>query len=308
MTNRPRKPLVAKCVEMVYGYPGTLLKGWEAEYVNEDTYVLHRPNGTQRTINLHLPMATVSGEQIPYRNEDGFLSINEHSVLIGRNISHGMHARKVSRENAYLIFDESGRNTGEVKVGQLTEGMTVSLVDAHLLKVGEKNIPVMPKKYDIALIIMDSEYGAGRLSYINIIEKGHAANRKDGTRGEFLSPKTAEEPALFVESFEGEKVVTAKFYLSSKRKKVNYEFRDAEVALQESRLSLKIQDAYEKAVNAAIEPEDYHEYVELTEKMVEIQKQWKKSSMALVQGSDQVFKPQQPERGNNRDRREGPSP
>jgi hypothetical protein len=296
--NKPK--LAAKAVQMVYGFPGNLQKGWEAERTGESTYMIHRSNGTSREVNLYEPIRTAKGDLMPMRNDHGLLTIGDWSVLIGRNINHAMHARKLSEKNAYLVMGENNKQIGKVKIGEQFEGTPVSLVDGHLLKVGENTVPVMPKKYDITLLVMDKEIENGLQSFINMIEIGNQSNRKDGARGILIRPKQMGEPAQFVETHAGQKVVTAMFWLEKNEKSVTFAYRDAHAALQANMLSKKLQEARDVAINAGIEPDEYHEYCELLKKLDACNKAWRKEGMALSVGPS-IFKPK------SLDRRHDPS-
>lgn len=296
-TTKPRN--ICKSVNMIYGFPGDLQQGWEAERLDENRFMLHRGDGSQREITLNKPLRTMSGEVMPKVHESGVLNIGEWSVIIGRNISHQMHARKLAQPNKYLVFSSGLKQRGEFSIGDNVDGQPVSLVDGHLLKVGEDIIPIQPKKYDITLLVMDIPVDGGYLSYINVIELGNKYNRKDGAKGVFIQPKREGEPAEFVETFNGQRVVTAQFWADKSQRRVAYKFRDGRSAVDERLLQKNLLEAKEVAIMAGIEPEDYHEYSEIKEKLEAINTLWQESGMAIITGRE-MFEPVNPERDNSR--------
>lgn len=286
----PKAQLAAKATHMVYEFPGALQKGWEAEPSGDHTYLIHRHDGTTREVSLLTPVRTLKGDFLPQKNDSGVLIIGDWSVLIGRGISHNLHARKLIRENSYLVLDEKMTQIGRYTIGDQIEGSPVSLVSGHLIKVGEKVIPVMPKKHDITLLVMKDEKEDGLKAFINFIEKGNKMNRRDGARGVFIRPRAIGEPAEFVENIGGQRVVTARFWLEKNETRVTYAFRSAESGLLANNLAKQLQECREIAIDADIDPESYHEYVEVNQKLEKANSAWRKAGMALAVGAD-MFKP-----------------
>lgn len=295
---RPKMPLAAKAVHLVYEFPGDLKKGWEAERTGEFTYMIHREDGTKREINLHTPMKTAKGDVLPNRNDLGLLVIGPWSVIIGRGINHDLHARKLGAQNTYLVYDEDMRKVGQFKIGDQHKGSPVSLVDTHLLRVGDDVIPIRPKKYEITLLVMKTERDGGNLSYINFIENGNQNNRKDGAAGTFHQPKKEGEPAEFIETHGGQKVVTALFWLEANGKKVRFMYRDAPTAVMTTMLTRKVEESRSIAINSDIEPEDYDEYVDSLEKLTELNGMWREAGMKMDVGPE-MFKPKQQARSSD---------
>jgi hypothetical protein len=294
---------------MDYGFPGKLKTGWEAERLEDgETFRVKRANGTFRDIRLDQHM-TLNDHSvvIPKVDDTGVLMLGEWSVLIGTGITHEMHARK--RGNAtvmktYLLIGPNGRSTGEVKLGTDHEGQPVSLLDTHLLKVGETIYPVMPKKRDVTLKVMDKEFNGGKLAYINLHIPGVADTRRNAPPTAFFRPSRVGEPAQLKEVVAGKLVTTALFQLASTGKSVKYKFRTGETALLDLQLEQELQKAREVARNAAIEPEEYHTYLEINEKLIENHKKWITGSMAVDNGVE-WFKPAAPELKHESD---GPQP
>jgi hypothetical protein len=290
MSAKPKASLAAKAVHMVFEFPGTIMKGWEAERVGEHTYLLHREDGSTREIDLLVPLRTHGGDVLPDRNAHGLLTIGEWSVLIGRGLNHEMHARKLGETNTYLLFDGDMKQLGRYKLGDDYNGGPVSQVDGHLLKFGDDIVPIRPKKYDITLLVMNTERDGGNLSYINFIEIGNKMNRKDGAQGTFYRPKTKGDPAEFVEVHGGQRVVTAMFWLEKNERKVTYQFRDASTAVMTALVSKQLEECRMIAISAGLDPEDYNEYVEKAKQLEELNMKWRKDGMSLVVGPD-LFKP-----------------
>ncbi len=290
MVAKSKDSLAAKAIQMVYEFPGNLQKGWEAEPSGDDKYVIYRRDGTTREVSIHTPVRTMKGDFMPIKDDFGVLIIGEWSVLIGRGINHNLHARKLIKDNTYLVLDEKMTQLGRYTIGDKVEGSPVSLVSGHLIKVGENVIPVMPKKHDVTLMVMKTPKEDGLKAFINIIEKGNAMNRRDGARGVFIRPRAEGEPAQFVETYAGQRVVTAKFWLEKNEGKVTYSYRTAESALKSNILTKQLQESREVAIYAGIDPEDYHEYVEISQKLERENSSWRKAGMAVSVGAD-FFKP-----------------
>lgn len=295
---KPKANLAAKAVQMVYEFPGNLQKGWEAERTGEFTYMIHRANGTSREVNLHEPIRTAAGDLMPNRNDHGLLTIGEWSVLIGKGINHDLHARKLGAANTYLVFDAHMKQLGKYKLGDDCNGRPIAQEAGHLLRVGDDIVPIRPKKHDITLLVFQSEREGGYVSYINFIEIGNQMNRKDGAPGIFFRPKLEGEPAQFVETHAGQKVVTAMFWLEKNEKKVTYQYRDAKTAIMATIVSKKLEESRMVAIEAGIEPEDYDEFVENEKKLEELNSMWRKEGMSLAVGP-QMFKPKSLDRSLN---------
>lgn len=292
-----KKPTnICKAVQMVYGFPGDLKVGWEAERIDDSTFMLHRTDGSKREISTRTSLRTLKGEVFPQYHTSGVLTIGDWSVLVGRGINHNMHARKLIAPNTYLVFNDKMRQIGKFKIGSKFEGQPVSLVDGHLLKLGDQIIPIQPKKYDVTLLVMDVPVDGGHLSYINMIELGHSLNRRDGAKGVLMRPKRTGEPAQFIETFDGKKVVTARFWAEKNSSRVKYAYRDMQSAFDERLLRKKLIEAKEVAIQAGIDPSDYHEYNEIAEKIDELSHSWKEAGMAVIHG-DELFKPISADKG-----------
>lgn len=287
---RQKLPLAAKAVHLVYEFPGELKKGWEAERTGDLTYLIHRADGTQREVNIHVPMRTAKGDLLPSINEQGLLTVGEWSVIVGRGINHDLHARKLGAQNAYLVYDADMRKVGQFKIGDECKGSPVSLVAPHLLKVGEDIVAIKPKKHEITLLVMKTERDGGNLSYINFIETGNQMNRKDGAPGTFHRPKREGEPAEFVETHNGQKVVTAMFWLEPNAKKVKFRYRDASTAVMTTMVTRKLEECRSIAISSGIEPEDYDEYVENARQLEELNAKWREVGMSMDVGPE-MFRP-----------------
>jgi hypothetical protein len=308
MNPKSTKKLLTKIIEMDYGFPGKLMRGWEAERLaGGDTVRVKRSNGTFRDFQLdqHVTLHDKS-VVIPKIDETGVLIMGEWSVLIGKGIQHEMSARKkgASAMKAYLLIGPDGRSFAEVKLGTDHEGQSVSLLDSHLLKVGENIYPVMPKKRDVTLKVLDSEFNGGKLAYINLHIPGMADTRRNAPPTAFFRPSRAGEPAQVKEVVAGKLVTTALFQLASTGKSVKYSFRTGETALIDLQLTHELNKAREVARNAAIEPEEYHVYMEISQKLIENHKKWITGSMAIDNGVE-WFKPATPEIKRESD---GPQP
>lgn len=299
MSMNNKKPSnICKAVQMVYGFPGDLKVGWEAERVDDTTFMLVRSDGSTREINVRKPLRTLKGDVFPEYHSSGVLKVGDWSVIVGRGLNHGMHARKLSMPNTYLVFDEKMRQKGRFKIGSKVDGEPVSLVDGHLLKLGEEIIPIQPKKYDVTLLVMDVPVDGGYLSYINVIELGNSLNRRDGAKGVFMRPRREGEPAEFVETFAGQKVVTARFWEERNSTRVKYVFRDAQSAINERMLQKELFEAKEVAIQAGIEPTEYHEYDEILDKINALNASWKEAGMAIVHG-EELFQASSKNRSSN---------
>jgi hypothetical protein len=293
MSAQKNKPtLAAKAVQMVYEFPGDLKRGWEAERTGESAYLLRRPDGTTREINLYEPLRTAKGDLLPSRNDAlGLLTVGDWSVLIGKNINHGLHARKLGADDTYLLMDEkTTTNLGTFKIGDQHKGRPVAKIDTHLLQIGDEVVAIKPKKHDITLLVMATEENGGNVAYINMTELGNKQNRKDGARGTFIRPKKEGEPALFYEEYSRQRVLTAQFWLEKNEKKATFYFRDAHTAFQSGELNKKLEDARLQALNVGIEPEDYDVYVKLNKQVVALAEGWKKDGMRVITGVD-FFRP-----------------
>lgn len=287
---RPKYTQLAKATEMIYAFPGQLMVGWEAQPAGDDAFLVKRKNGTTRLVHLHQPMKTEDGNKIPTLHESGVLMIGEWSVVIGCDVNLEMHARKRGKPKTYLLLGQNNKNLGDVELGKKKDGKDISLIDGHLLKVGEDVIPILPKQKDIQLIVMDKDVDNGKLAYINVIVPGEKDNRENGAPGVFLQPKRSGEPAEFIEVVGEQKVVTALFHISPKGNRIDYKFRDGATAVLVNMLLKKQQECKDMAISVGIDPDEYHEYVEVTKKLTETQNKWQKGSMVLNVGPE-MFKP-----------------
>ena len=281
-----KETLAAKAIHMTYGFPGFVKKGWEAERLDDRNFRIHRENGTTRDIALMKEMRTVNGDVRPDVHESGVLTIGDYSVIIGRGINHDMHARKLSAPNTYLLFDKSMRQLGRVKIGNQIDGQPVSLVDSHLLKVGDNVIPIQPKKFEVTVLVLDSDVDGGKLCYINMIEKGNKLNRKDGAKGVFYPPRKEGELGRFIEKVDEHNLLTATFQLDPRGKKLTFRHRTVNAALSEIVAKSSLMKAKEEAMMAGIDPDEYSEYVDALKSFEEAGKAWRTDGMAVHDGHE----------------------
>lgn len=297
MTSAPSKlGILAKTIEMEYAFPGKLLKGWEVERIDAGTFRLHRSNGSSREITLDRHMVLEDRSVVmPTVDESGVMLFGEWSVIIGRGIDHDMHARRRGKTKNYILMGADGRIAAEISLGGVHEGQPVSLLDSHLLQIGEKIVPVLPKQRDVTLKVMDREMNGGKLAYINLHIPGFGDSRRNAPPGAFFRPTRAGEPAQFKEVVAGKLVTTALFQIAENGKSVQYKFRTGEMALADDKLAQALQAARDVALEAAIPPEEYHAYVEANDKLLENQKRWVRGRMSLSFGG-QWFRPAGPEK------------
>ncbi|MHD0644609.1 hypothetical protein ACYPKM_03080 [Pseudomonas aeruginosa] len=292
----PRSPnkLLARASHLVYEFPNRLMVGWEAKELEPDKYEIIRPplqpggERTRRIIELYQPMDTIEDEVIPTRDESGCLLIGSRSVIIGENLAHEWHARaRKGRRGEYLVF-HGRRQVGNFKLGGTYQDKPISLIQPHLLQFGDLIVPVAPKKREITILIQDVDVGPGKLAFINVIEPGNTANRKDGaasgTRPYYVRPVHAGEPGRFYETFEGTQVMTAVFWGSKTSNKVAAEFRTPHDALLESKLEEKTKALSLEALDVGLDPEDYQDYVEANQLLQEVRARWKKCDMGMMSG------------------------
>lgn len=282
-------------VLMVYGFPGKLLEGWEAEPLGGEEFMLHRANGTSRKLKLNDSITTAFGTCVVSRSDYGTLSIGDYSVIIGRGIKHGFQARAMSKKNTYTLISDKGRTSGQVVLGDTPGNKAVSLHAGHLLRVGDELYPIVPKQRDINLLVFTTPYENGYYAYINVNEIGNANNRKDGFKGVFVPPECESDPALFYDDYDHQKVVTAKFWIEKGDQRATFLFRDAETALLEKQLERKLLIHRQEAIDADIDPEEYVHYCEVKKALEPIRDKWERSSMLVTQGAE-FFKPHKPGR------------
>lgn len=304
----PKKKLLTKTIEMEYGFPGDLKLGWEAVRVDSDTFRVKRANGTFRDIRLdqHITLNDRS-VVIPKVDDTGVLMLGKWSVLIGHGLKHDQHVRKrgeSTKLKAYILMGPDGRSICDVQLGGEHEGKPVKLLDTHLLQIGEDVYPVMPKKRDVQLKVLDKEYHGGKLAYINLHIPGVADTRRNAPATAFFRPNRAGEPAQVKEVVAGKLVTTALFQLNASGKSVQYSFRHGATALLDLQLTHELHKAREVARLAAIDPEEYHAYMEINQKLIENQKKWIRGSMSVDSGVE-WFKPATPEMKYESD---GPQP
>jgi hypothetical protein len=282
---------LALALELVYGFPGKLLHGWEAHPDGDDAFIIHRSNGSTRRVKLNEKIDTVDGDTFVSRSEFGTLAIGDRSVLIGKNLKHGFQARAKGNTGQYVLVDPKGRNLGSVTSGIDSNGSPVSCA-GHILQVGEDKYPITPKQHEIQLLVFRTPHENGFLAKINVNEKGNKMNRKDGANGTFVPPSNAGDPAMFYEDFAGHKVLTAQFWLNPQGQSATFHSRDGAVAVEEKRLEKILQGHKETAMLAGIDPAEYHEYCATLAKLEPIKKEWNKSSMVVIEGAE-IFKPAQ---------------
>jgi hypothetical protein len=275
---------------VVYAFPGKLLSGWEAELIDEDTYKIHRSNGTTRVVNLHRSIETLSGNSIVSKSDNGTLTIGEHSVLIGRNLKHGFQARAMRKSMTFLLKSDKDRNLGQVTVGQSFNGQNVQLIAPHLIQVGEDTYPIVPKQQETKLLIYKTPLENGYLSYINVYEPGNPQNGDDGTPGTFVPPASDQDPGMFYEEFAGQKVLTGQFWLEKGGSRLTFHGRDGATALEEIKVKKALQAALEIAVSVDIEPMEYFDYKVAHDQLKELENKWVKKSMFVIDGAE-IFKP-----------------
>ncbi|KQN61956.1 hypothetical protein [Pseudomonas sp. Leaf58] len=283
----------AAATELVYGFPGNLLSKWEAELIDENQglYKVHRKNGSTRMVKLDQSIETLNGSTIVSKNPNGTLIVGEHSVLIGRNLKHGFQARAMGRGSVtFLLKSDDDKTLGKVTVGQSFNGVPVTLIAPHLLKVGEDIYPVTPKLQETKLLVYKTPLENGYLSYINVIEPDNPRNGDDGTPGTFVPPASPQDPGMFYEEFAGQKVLTGQFWLEKGDQRLTFHGRDGATALEEIRVKKTMQAALEMAVSVGIDPMEYHEYKEAHDQLKVLQERWIKKSMYVLDGAE-IFKP-----------------
>ncbi|WP_338924207.1 hypothetical protein V0M98_38985 (plasmid) [Pseudomonas silesiensis] len=295
----PKKANLVKTIEMVYGFPGKLQKGWEAERLDAGHFRVTRANGSTRDIYLDKHMSLKDRSVVlPKVDDSGVLMLGEWSVVIGKGIKHDQHARRRGKTKIYLLMGPTGRQTAEVTLGIPHNGQAVKLLDSHLLQVGEDIIPVLPKQRDVTLKVFASEYSGGNLSYINLHIPGVSDSRKNAPAGAFFRPKRAGEPAQYKEIVGGQLVTTALFQLNASGESVKYKFRTGETALLDMALAKKLQEARNTALEAGIEPDQYHTFVEINDQLLENHKKWITGNMKIDKGRD-WFRPAAPEKNHD---------
>ncbi|MBD8089329.1 hypothetical protein IFT48_04980 [Pseudomonas fluorescens] len=275
---------------MVYGFPGKLLENWEAEPLGNEEFMIHRHDGSSRRVKLNESINTLSGKAIVSRSEFGTLSIGEHSVIIGRGLKHGFQARTMGKNDTWTLVGKNGKTIGQVSLGNTPGNEKVTLNAGHLLQVGDEIYPIVPKKHDISLLVFKTPYENGYAAYINVIEKGNMANRKDGFKGVFVPPAFEGDPALFYDDFNHQKVVTAKFWIQKGDKRAEFHSRDAETALAELQLEKKLIELESVAIDAGIDPMEYDKYRAVLKEIEPIRQNWDKNSMLITAGAG-IFKP-----------------
>lgn len=280
---------LALALELVYGFPGKLLHGWEAHPDGDEHFIVLRSNGSTRRVKLNDKISTLDGDTFVSRSEFGTLVIGEHSVLIGQNLKHGFQARQKGKKDEFLLVDPKGRNLGTVISGRDCNGKPVSCA-GHILQVGEDKYPITPKKHEIQLLVFRTPNENGFAAKINVNEKDNKMNRKDGANGTFVPPSNDGDPAMFYEDFAGHKVLTGQFWLNPQGSSATFHSRDGAVAVEEKRLEKILQGHKETAIQAGIDPSEYHEYCVTLAKLEPIKKEWNKSSMVVIDGAE-IFKP-----------------
>lgn len=302
-TPKPKLQNIIKAVQMVYEFPGKLVAGWEAEHMGGDDYRIHRHDGSHRDVTIDGVIRTLSGPQRVSLDDSGCLIVgdgnNVLSVIIGRNIEHGMHARKLGKPNTFLVFKGGTsdgtaiKNLGEFKLGESvtsdSKGPALSQSSPHLLNFDGKSIPIVPQKRSIELLVLDKPSGTGYLSYINVKVRGDSDNGRNAPMGVFTPASKAGEPATFTEDSSGVMLTTALFWVNSNKRSIKCNARSREDALKEIQAEKAMAAAEDIAVSAGIEPEDYHAYVEAKSAFTAAANKWQEINMHASKGIDRFY-------------------
>lgn len=281
--------LLAKGYYTEHGTPANVLVGWEARKLNNEeieqqlqkssaeggnltledmqsTYLITRSDTTTLLVKENDIVPNAGGALTVDPNGD--LIIGKYKVLQGENLIKGWHA-KPSRGKSYNIFKENGEKI-KAKLDEFVDGIgIITLGEDGNLHANGKSIKVLKKTREIQLLVYRTESEGGYNAYLNVIEPGSKANRKDGTKGVFM-PAKGGQSARFTERIGEDLVTTASFELDSSSKMISFQTYSVNNILKKEQLNSQRAQIINECEEFAIAPEDNQEFVLISEQINEL--------------------------------------
>lgn len=250
--------LIGKAFHSNFGFKGTTIPGWKAERLSSDSFRITRKNGSTRDVTIGDILENDSKVELLSHN---CLKIGDYNIPLGDNDLKmtAMSIKKTHEDvNRYIIKHPDKKGGWKVNVGQYYEGLgKISENEYGNLHLSERrtNVLVIPKKYELSLVIFDQadEKGKGKSAFFNYIEPGNELNNRDGIKGTFF-PSFKNRPAKFCErltedqrkkyGLENDKVqtlITAVFFQGSGTL-INGKVRTLEDAIMERKTYLEVSE------------------------------------------------------------------
>ncbi|WP_425263757.1 hypothetical protein [Vibrio owensii] len=277
--------LLAKGYYTEHGTPANVLDGWEArklspqeidEHINSDqvenassredlesSYLITRSDTTTLLVKENDIVPNSGGALTIDANGD--LIIGKYKVFSGTNLIKGWHA-KPSRGKSYNIFKNNGEKI-KAKLDEYVDGVgAITLGADGNLHANGRSIKVLKKTREIQLLVYKTQAEGGYNAYLNVIEPGSKANRKDGTKGIFIPAKNGQQ-ASFAERIGENLVTTASFVTDATGKLVSFQTYSVSNILKKEKLNAQRSHILDECQSLAIQPEDHQEFVLLSEQI-----------------------------------------
>ena len=288
-----KKKLQGKVFYTEYGIGDNdrLLSGWEAEPLNDNTYLIKRSNNSQVAFSLGQEVPGVGKVSL---DSEGNLNVGDHVVLVGKDIIPGMTAKRKRKKGEYMLSREGERKLS-ISVGDNVKGHGIvgEIDEFGNLKIGDKSIPIESKRRELKLLVyQDSheQFRSGFKCHFNMLEPGSGKNNLDGMSGVFFAAK-GRAPAKFCEvDSDGKTLQTAVFWPSRNRKFLVGKIRSIEDARLEKALVERLKVLEEECKEFDIQPEEHYDWVVAKERLDQANNlDWQTYSFSIDSGHEALF-------------------
>lgn len=295
-----KKKLIGKTFFSEYGVCDTekLLEGWEAVPLDNDVYEVLRSNGSSFQIK--------NGTEIPpfgpiQLNDEGNLEVGKFTILVGKDLVHGMTAKKTRRKGEYF-FNQEGKRAKKAQVGDTVAGIGVVGEPDEFgnLKVGDKTVPIAKKRKELKLLVYSDKhesFSSGYKCHFNMVMPGSKKNHTDGIPGVFFPPK-GKGPGKFCEIDEdGKTLQTAIFWPSRNKNFLVGKIRTSEEARLEKALVERVKELEKEAKDFGLEPEEHFDYVIAKEELAKCNNDdWQSHQFSVNSGHSLIFGLEEPQK------------
>lgn len=294
-TDSTQRKLVAKMIYTHFSVGQHVSDTQWAEPLSPGKYRIHGID--TKPVDMMVGQAWGEAHELSV-NEDGRAMLGQWVLPTGRNLLMGLTAKpkgNADNPSGYIIRNRGGEAITITKgVPHRTYG-EVSVDEFGNLSTQAGAILLTKKAFEISLLVFSERIDGGYLAYVNRLEPGNKANRKDGTKGVFYPPRSSNQPAKFWEQIAADsKVNTAVIWPSkSGSSYCTIETRSPDAAAEIDRADREILRYKAMAETLGIDPATIQYHQNAVRESATAKREVVKYPFRIIAGANILFAPGQ---------------
>jgi hypothetical protein len=246
---------------------GEILPGRYACQLNEETYLVVRPDCTTMQVKLGEHIKNAGKVSLDHNNN---LQIGRYTIIVGNDPLPDWHALPTNSKTKFHIVRPDGYKSVYSVDDQVGNEGKLTMDENGRIYLNDRNVPIRNRLYELNLLVLPTAKGNGYTAFFNKIMPKDPDNRRNGIPGTFF-PGNDKRPSRYCEEGpDGNLYTTVMIRPNEDGRTVRCIMRTLNDAIEEKVMTNDLEHIrLTEAEPYGIDPQDVQEYVDLQNRISE---------------------------------------